>query len=86
MPMMAVMDLKIMSREIPNNLSDKAASFPESSYGVNRVTLVLRDGRKVEEVYLAWGREIEKIRNRSIKSIQDLDFNITKIVDVFSEI
>jgi len=75
-----------MSREIPNNLSDKAASFPESSYGVNRVTLVLGDGRKVNEVYLAWGKEIVKIRNRSIKSMEDLNFDITKIVDVISEI
>jgi len=48
-----------MSREIPNNLSDKAASFLESAYGVNRVTLVLRDGRKVEEVCLAW-RKLKK--------------------------
>ncbi len=75
-----------MSLKIPYNLSNKAAGFPESSYGANKVTLILLDGRKVGEVYLAWGKEIVKIRKRSIHSIEDLDFDISEISDVVSEI
>jgi hypothetical protein len=75
-----------MSLEIPNNLSDKAASFPESSYGANKVTFILMDGRRISEVYLAWGKEIVKIRNRSIHNIEDLDFVVSEISDVISEI
>ena len=75
-----------MSLEIPHNLSDKSAAFPESSYGVNKVTLILIDGRKISEVYLAWGKEIVKIRKKLISSTKDLDFNISEIKDVISEV
>jgi hypothetical protein len=80
------MQVEIMSLKIPYNLSGKSAAFPESSYGVNKVTLILVDGRKISEVYLAWGEEIIKIRNKPINSIKDLDFVIFDIKDMVSEV
>jgi hypothetical protein len=76
----------IMSISLPAQLADKAASFPESSHGTNRVTLVLADGRQVHEVFLAWGREIVRIGGKAISHTDDLGFRITDIVDVISEI
>jgi hypothetical protein len=60
--------------------------FPESSYGANRVTLVLADGRRINAVFLAAGMEIVKIGNRVVAIPEDLDFSLTDIVDVISEI
>lgn len=75
-----------MSLKIPYDLSVKAADFPESSSGVNQVTLILIDGRNIREVYLARGEEIVKIRNESIYGIRDLDFSLFEIKDVISEV
>ena len=75
-----------MSLKIPYNQSVKAAAFPESSSGVNQVTLILIDGRKINAVYLAGCEEIVKIRNKSISSIRDLGFSLFEIKDVISEV
>ena len=74
-----------MGLKIPYNLSSKAANFPEFSSGVKQVALILLDGRKVGEVYLAQG-EIVKIGSKSISGISDLDFSIFEIKDVVSEV
>jgi len=75
-----------MTLELPAQIADKTLGFGESSYGVNRVTLVLADGRQVHEVYLAWGSKIAKIGSRWIASPDDLDFSVADIVDVISEV
>ena len=75
-----------MSLKIPYNLTGKSAAFPESSSGFNQVTLVLTDGRKINEVYLRRGEDILKIGNKTINSIWDLDFSIFEIKDVISEL
>ena len=75
-----------MSPTLPDNLAEKIYSFPESSYGTNRVTLVLGSGRKIKEVYLAWGRDIVKIGSRKVTTLSDLDFEVSEIVDVVSDI
>lgn len=75
-----------MSLALPNDLAAKAAGFPESSYGANRVTLVLADGRRVPAVSLAWGREIVKIGSRSVVGAKDLGFELSDIADVVSEV
>jgi len=75
-----------MSLKIPYNLKDKLAGIPESSSGLNQVTLILIDGRKIREVYLERRAEIVKIRNKKINSIKDMDFSIFEIKDVISEI
>ncbi len=71
---------------IPECLSEKAAQFPESSYGANKVRLKLLDGSEIEEVILAWGKEIIRIGNKQIENKRDLPFSINQIVDVESEI
>ena len=75
-----------MALLLPDQIADKTTGFGESSYGANRVTLVLADGRRVHEVFLAWGREIVKIGTRAVSSQDDLDFHITDIVDAISEV
>jgi len=70
-----------------DSLSRKLLSdFPKSSSGVSQVTLILINGRKISEVYLARGEEIVKIDNKSISGIRDLGFSIFEIKDVISEI
>ena len=75
-----------MPLKIPTPLSTKAQAFPESSYGANRVTLILSDKRKIENVILAWGSEIEKIENKQISSEDDINFKVAEIKDIVSEI
>lgn len=75
-----------MTLLLPDQLGDKAAGFPESSYGANRVTLILTDGRRVHEVFLAGGREIVKIGGRAVSHSGELGFQLADIVDVTSEV
>ena len=75
-----------MSLKLPHQLADKTAGFPESSYGANRVTLVLADGRRISEVFLAWGTEIVKVGPRAVAAPEDLSFALSDIVDVISEV
>ena len=35
--------------------------MPESSYGANKVTLILDDGTSYSDVHVAWGKEIVKV-------------------------
>jgi hypothetical protein len=75
-----------MAISLPDKLADRAAGFPECSYGANRVTLVLADGRRVSEVFLAWGREIVRVGSRQVSREDELDFRVTEIVDLVSEV
>jgi hypothetical protein len=75
-----------MTPSLPDRLAEKTILFPESSYGANRVTLVLANGRRVHEVFLAWGRDNVKIGSRPISRQDDLDFQMADIADVVSEI
>ena len=46
--------------DLPSGLSGKVTSFGESSHGVTIVTLVLKDGKRVPHVHVAWGRNVIK--------------------------
>ncbi|MCP3929439.1 MAG: hypothetical protein GY705_10100 [Bacteroidetes bacterium] len=72
--------------KLPEHLANKAKQFPESSYGANKVTLVLQNGIEIKEVFLAWGEEIVKIGNKPIESTNELPFSIEDIKDMFSEV
>jgi hypothetical protein len=72
-----------LSLELPDEIAEKTGSFPESSYGACTVTLVLRDGRQIKHVALAWNTAIAKVGGSDIRSTADLDFQMTDIVDVF---
>lgn len=75
-----------MALTLPQKFADKTAGFPESSYGANCVTLVIADGRRVHEVFLAWSTEIVKIGSRAVTSPEDLGFAVGDIVDVVSDV
>ena len=63
-------------------LTDKVALLPETSYGGCRVTLILKNGRKVSEVSIAWGIEIVQIDGVAIADEAQLGFSPDDIVDV----
>jgi hypothetical protein len=65
---------------LPERFRPKVASIPECSYGAIRVTLVLRDGRRIHDVIIG-ADAICKIGQKLIKSESDLDFSICEIAD-----
>ena len=71
--------------DLPEDLADKAAQFPESSYGANLVTLVLKDGRKIPHVSVAGGRSVIKAREASAETLLS-SLNPADIIDVLSEV
>jgi hypothetical protein len=75
-----------MALSLPDQVADKTVGFPESSYGANRVTLILADGRRVHEVFIAGRGEIVKIGSRAVSRPDELDFRLADIVDVVSEV
>jgi len=75
-----------MSPSLPERLADKTILFPESSYGANRVTLILADGRRVHEVFIAGRGEIVKVGTKPVSRPEDLDFRVADIADVISEV
>jgi len=70
---------------IASNLTERAIAFGETSYGGTRVTLILRDGRRIHDVVLAWGSEIAKVGTQIITKPNDLDFEIDDIEDIQSQ-
>jgi hypothetical protein len=66
---------------LPDRFGSKVASYPECSYGAVRVTLVLRDGRRIHDVIIG-GNAICKIGQRHIRSESDLDFSVADIHNV----
>jgi hypothetical protein len=69
---------------LPGSLADKAASFPESSYGVSLVTLVLKSGKRVPHVHVAWGSQVIKATQPDDDAeLSNLDPQ--EIADVLSE-
>jgi hypothetical protein len=71
-----------MTLRIPGELADKANYFPESSYGATTVTLILSDGRRIDDVILACASEIVKVKGRDVTDAGDLGFGVGEIVDV----
>ena len=51
--------------------------MPEHSYGVNRVTLILRDGTEVHDVYIGWAIDILRIG-----ASKEVAFDTNQILDV----
>ena len=46
------------------------------------MTLILSDGRRIDDVILAGGSDIVKVKGRQVSDAKDLDFSVTDIVDV----
>jgi hypothetical protein len=74
-----------MTYTIPKSLADKAATFPESSHGACRCTLVLRSGRHIPNVVLAWGSEILSVGGTPTSTFESLPFALSELVDVLQE-
>ena len=74
------------SVQLSEAIVEKINSFPESSQGSSRVTLVLADGRQIPKVYVAWGEVIVKVGGRQIRDLSDLDFQPRDVVDAISEV
>jgi hypothetical protein len=74
-----------MELRIPPRLAEKANTFPESSYGATTVTLILVDGRRIENVVLGGAEWIVKIDDRRITHPMDVDFSSADIVDVIRQ-
>lgn len=72
--------------QLPELLAEKANQFPEYRMGSNKVSLMLKDGRCIRDVFLAWGQTIVKIGEEDIKNPEDLFFRVSEIEDVKSEI
>ena len=43
---------------IPKRLSDKVAEAPEVSYGVAKVTVILKDGQRFTDVEVSWDLKV----------------------------
>ena len=55
-------------------------------WSLDFVSDVLADGRRIHEVFLAWGTEIVRIGTRAVAAPEDLSFALGDIVDVVSEV
>jgi hypothetical protein len=66
-----------MKNELPKHLQEKVASMPEHSYGVNRVIVILDDGTKFRDVFVAWAKEIVKVGTS-----EEIPFEVSRIADV----
>jgi hypothetical protein len=75
-----------MALKISDQLASKAQGFPESSYGANRVTIVLVDNKKIKNVILAWGAEIIKIGGKQVTTQKDINFKLSEVKDIISEL
>ena len=62
---------------LPDVLSDRVQAFPETHYGVQTITVTLRDGRVFSGVEVAWGSEVIRVRGQA-----KLPFSAEEIVDV----
>jgi hypothetical protein len=49
--------------QLSDSLADKVSTFGETSYGATRVTLVLKNGRRIPGVSIAGSREVIKARS-----------------------
>ena len=67
---------------LTDSLAEKAAGFPETSNGVTIVSLILADGRRIQNVTLAWGSEIIRVGGQQVDTPSQLGFEIAMIRDV----
>ena len=73
-------ELNVQTKVIlPENLRDKVQNFGEYSMGANKVAVVLKDGRVVEDVFVAWASEVVKVGGST-----KIPFKAEDIVDVIN--
>jgi hypothetical protein len=70
-----------MTNELSQELKDKVLEMPEYRQGVNKVKVRLKDGTVVNNVYIAWGHEIVKV-----KDSDKIPFDARDIVDIENDL
>jgi hypothetical protein len=63
---------------LPTQLRERVLSFPEIQRGVQRISVVLADGRVFSPVEVAWGSEVLTVEGRS-----EVPFAVDQITGVF---
>ena len=66
-------------KSLPDFIKDEIANMPEHSYGVNRVTVELDNGKIYEDVYVGWAEEIIKVGDS--KSIPFDPASVVKVIN-----
>lgn len=64
------------STSLPGHVASKIIAFGEISYGAYVVALVMSDGTVIEDVVVAWGRDVV-----SIAGIDVANFDGSRVVD-----
>jgi hypothetical protein len=62
---------------LPEAIREKLSRLPEYGLGTHKVAVRLRDGRMVEDVIVAWEKEII-----SVGGEEDISFSPDEVVDV----
>jgi len=70
-----------MSNKLSQALKDKVLEMPEYRQGVNKVKVLLKDGKAYNNVFVAWGCEIIKIDSSFV-----IPFDADDIVDIENDI
>ena len=65
-------------RLLPPPIRERIAGFPEYRMGVHKVAVRLRDGRIMEDVIVAWEKEIV-----SVGGSTDLPFSGDDVLEVY---
>ncbi len=65
---------------LPSHLRIKIDAFPEDFLGAHQVAVVLKDGRTIKNVIVAWAREIVCVGGK-----KRVPFDPDDVVDVISE-
>jgi hypothetical protein len=58
---------------LPARVAEQILSFPEHRMGAHRVTLLLRDGRRIPGVVVAWGNDV-------VSGVEGHDFDPEDVV------
>jgi hypothetical protein len=67
-----------MSAKLPAAISEQILSFGEYSMGVNKVALRLKDGAIIEDVFVAWGKEVVRVGG-----VDGCPFDPAQVVEVY---
>lgn len=62
---------------LPKRLSDKVAEAPEVSYGVAKVTVTLKDGRRFADVEVSWDLKVLRCKGST-----EIPFSEQDVADI----
>lgn len=73
--------MALTNKILPESIQKKIATFPEYSYGAHKVTLILKDGTEILEVYVAGNDEIIRVGK-----MDQIQFDVSDVADVKNEV